>query len=55
MLPELFENACDFKFCPKLKPLVQNRGPVAQWLEHRAVTREVASSTPAGPTLRILK
>ena len=24
-------------------------------VEHRAVTREVVSSTPAGPTLRVLK
>ena len=29
--------------------------PVAQLVEHRAVTREVVSSTPAGPTLRVLK
>ena len=28
---------------------------VAQLVEHRAVTREVLSSTPAGPTLRVLK
>ena len=28
-----------------------NRAPVAQLVEHRAVTREVVSSTPAGPTL----
>ena len=31
------------------------RAPVAQLVEHRAVMREVASSTPAGPTLRVLK
>ena len=31
------------------------RAPVAQLVEHRAVTREVVSSTPAGPTLRVLK
>ena len=31
------------------------RAPVAQLVEHRAVTREVLSSTPAGPTLRVLK
>ena len=31
------------------------RGPVAQLIEHRVVTREVVSSTPAGPTLRVLK
>ena len=29
--------------------------PVAQLVEHRAVTREVVSSTPAGPTLRVFK
>ena len=29
--------------------------PVAQLVEHRAVTREVVSSTPAGPSLRVLK
>ena len=29
-----------------------NRAPVAQLVEHRAVTPEVMSSTPAGPTLR---
>ena len=27
----------------------------AQLVEDRAVTREVVSSTPAGPTLRVLK
>ena len=31
------------------------RAPVAQLTEHRAVTREVVSSTPAGPTLRVFK
>ena len=29
--------------------------PVAQLVEHRVVKREVVSSTPAGPTLRVLK
>ena len=29
--------------------------PVAQLVEHRVVVREVVSSTPAGPTLRVLK
>ena len=29
--------------------------PVAQLVEHRAVTREVVSSTSAGPTLRVFK
>ena len=32
-----------------------HRAPVAQLVEHRAVTREVVSSTPTGSTLRILK
>ena len=31
------------------------RAPVAQLVEHRAVTREVVSSTPGGPTLRVFK
>ena len=30
------------------------RAPVAQLIEHRVVMREVVSSTPAGPTLRVL-
>ena len=29
--------------------------PVAQLVEHRVVVREVVSSTPAGPTLRVFK
>ena len=29
--------------------------PVAQLVEYRAVTQEVVSSTPAGPSLRVLK
>ena len=32
-----------------------NHAQVAQLVEHRAVMREVVSSTPAGPTIRILK
>ena len=32
-----------------------NRTPMAQLVEHRVVTQEVVSSTPAGPTLRVLK
>ena len=31
------------------------RALVAQLVEHRAVTLEAASSTPAGPTLRVFK
>ena len=34
---------------------LSHRSPVAQLVEHRAVTREVVSSSPAGPTLRVLK
>ena len=36
-------------------PIACHRAPVAQLVEHRAVTREVVSSTPAGPTLRVFK
>ena len=32
-----------------------DRGPVAQLIEHRVALGEVESSTPAGPTLRVLK
>ena len=32
-----------------------NHAPVAQLVEHWAVTWEVVSSTPAGSTLRVLK
>ena len=31
------------------------REPVAHLVENRAAMREVASSTPAGPSLRVLK
>ena len=31
------------------------REPVAQLVEHRVIMQEVVSSTPAGPTLRVLK
>ena len=31
------------------------RAPVAQLTQHWIVLREVVSSTPAGPTLRVLK
>ena len=33
----------------------EHRALVAQLVEHLAVTREVVSSTPAGPTLRVFK
>ena len=32
-----------------------DRAPVAQSVEHWTITREVVSSTPAGPTLRVFK
>ena len=34
---------------------ILDRAPVAQLVEHWVVTREVVSSIPAGPTLRVLK
>ena len=34
---------------------MKNSAQVAQLVEHRAVTREVVSSTPAGPTLKVFK
>ena len=34
---------------------IDYRALVAQLVEHRVVVREVVSSTPAGPTLRVLK
>ena len=34
---------------------VLDRTPMAQLIAHGVVTREVVSSTPAGPTLRVLK
>ena len=40
---------------PKRRREQAHRSPVAQLVEHRAVVREVISSTPAGPTLRVLK
>ena len=40
---------------PMARKTVKNRSPVAQLVEYRAVTREVMSSTPAGPTLGVFK
>ena len=40
------------EFLYKKRP---HRAPVAQLVEHRAVMREVVSSTLAEPTLRVLK
>jgi len=34
---------------------VHARALLAQLVEHRTVTRDFVSSTPAGPTLRVLK
>ena len=39
---------------PVLSP-ADKIAPVAQLVGHRVVTREVVSSTPTGPTLRVLK
>ena len=44
--------------CRKYECIPKNRiyrAPVAQLTEHWVVMREVVSSTPAGPTLRVLK
>ena len=38
-----------------LKDVREGPRPVAQLVEHRVVVREVVSSTPAGPTLRVFK
>ena len=38
-----------------LSHITITRLTVAQLVERRAVTREVVSSTPAGPSLRVLK
>ena len=37
------------------KQLNHDRTPVAQLVKHRVIMREAVSSTPAGPTLRVLK
>ena len=44
-----------FSYVVKGIKIKLNRAPVAQLIEHRSVTREVVSSTPVGPTLRVLK
>ena len=41
--------------CSPLHETGTRCAPVAQLVEHRAVTREVVSSTPAGPTLKVFK
>ena len=33
----------------------EDRAPVAQLAEHRAAVQEVMTSTPVGPSLRVLK
>ena len=38
-----------------LSPSGVERAPIAQLVGRRVVMREVVSSTPAGPTLRVLK
>ena len=45
----------DHLFHAIVLPNFSYRAPVAQLVEHRVVMREVVSSTPAGPTLRVLK
>ena len=35
--------------------ILVDSAPVAQLVEHQVVMREVVSSTPAGPTLRVSK
>jgi len=37
------------------EPPIQLNAPVAQLVEHRAAMRGVGGSTPAGPSLRVLK
>ena len=44
-----------FVICLKHRAPLSHRAPVAQLVEHRAVMREVVSSTLAGPTLRVFK
>ena len=43
------------KRCKSSNNDIFNHAPVAQLVEHRAAMQEVMSSTPAGPTLRVLK
>ena len=59
-LHSLLQQASDhFSSLPRLRisahVSVSYRVPVAQLVEHRAVTLEVVSSSPAGPTLRVFK
>ena len=50
------EDLYERKACSAVVPSrLFHRAPVAQLVEHRAVTREVVSSTPARPTLRVFK
>ena len=65
MISVSFRTQQNYKLFPKVLILTHrhrghsstsaNRAPMAQLVEHRDVTREVVSSTPAGPTLRVLK
>ena len=52
-----YKNRQSMTSCSLLRLLLLSyySAPVAQFVEHRAVTREVVSSTPAGPSLRVLK
>ena len=57
----LDNNECVILLLPNLSAVFDtidhsiHPAPVAQLVKYRAVTREVVSSTPAGPTLRVLK
>ena len=45
-----------WRCCPVRRCFLSRiRAPVAHFVEHRALMREAVSSTPAGPTLRVLK
>ena len=50
-----FQNVWKRGWLTVVEVIVGMRTPVAQSVEHRAVTREVVSSTSAGPTLTVLK
>ena len=45
----------NFTRTSKEHAIKDDRASVAQLVEHRVVMQEVVNSTPAGPTLRVLK
>ena len=63
LLNDIVSNGyCTYRFLAKIAGSVissalaaGDRAPIAQLVEHRVVMREVVSSTPAGPTRRVLK